>query len=306
MTEENTQEFEEIQPRKKNRKKKHKKNKKKLSKTGKTLINVLLVICLGVVAFSGYHLVQALLTYKQSRDLYKEISDQAKNTTIEEGSEEEVITIDWDYLYSVNADIMGWIKLEDSTVDYPIVYGYDNDFYLRHSLNGDYNIMGTVFVDYRNQRDLLDKVTVIYGHHTYDDTMFTDIGKYKDQSYYDTHKVISLEMPNGSYDLYPVAGYTCSAYDDYIQYSFESDEAFMNYVNDFMTKSQFQGEQTVSLEDRCILLSTCSHDIEDGRFALLLKVVQKDTNTESTPEPETPIEEVPVEEIPAEEVPAVG
>lgn len=287
MTENNTEEIEEIQTEKRNKKK-----KKKLSKKGKILLDVLLVISLGVVCFSGYHLIQAFLTYKQNEDTYNDIASKAEKTEITE----EVSPIDWEYLYSVNADTMGWIKLEDSVVDYPIVYATDNEYYLNHTMSGEYNILGTIFVDYTNQRDLQDRVTVLYGHHCWNGMMFTDIGKYKDQSYYDGHKIISLEMPNASYELHPIAGYTTTAYSDYIRTTFDSDEDFMSYVNDFVSKSQFTAEDTATASDKLILLSTCSNDLQDGRFALLCKLVKiKDYSTTATENETQQVEEQPVE-----------
>ena len=252
--------------------------KRKLSKTGKIFLDILLVICLCVAGYSGWKIYSTLHEYKTEENGYKDLSKQVVSTSTPVSESEEVVpfvSIDWNALQSKNSDIAGWIRQDNTVIDFPVVYGSDNEYYLRHTLEGEYSLFGTLFVDYRNQRNFTDKVTVIYGHHfsEFGDTMFTSLEKYSDQSYYDEHKQLELYTPEGNYVLYPIAGSVKEGTDNYIRTAFESDEDFYNYCNStFLQSSTFTSEQTLESGDRCVLLSTCTDLVKDGRYALLCKL----------------------------------
>ena len=255
------------------------KRKRKLSKTGKIFLDILLVICLCVAGYSGWKIYSTLHEYKSEENGYKDLSKQVVSTITpsSDGSEEETagVSIDWGTLQSKNSDIAGWLRQDNTVIDFPVVYASDNEYYLRHTLEGEYSLFGTLFVDYRNQKNFTDKVTVIYGHHfsEFGDTMFTSLEKYSDQSYYDEHKQLELYTPDGNYVLYPIAGSVKEGTDNYIRTAFESDEDFYNYCNNtFLQSSTFTSEETLESTDRCVLLSTCTDLVKDGRYVLLCKV----------------------------------
>ena len=180
----------------------------------------------------------------------------------------------------INGDFVGWIRLDDSTVDYPFVQGTDNEYYLRHLFDGTYNNSGCVFMDVNNNRDFSDKNTILYAHNMKNGTMFAAIEKYKDASYYDGHKVIHIYTEAATYDVYPVAGIVTDGQDDYVRTSFNDDNDFMSYVNRFVSSSTFTSEQSIEATDRMIMLSTCNYDRSDGRYVLIGKLVQEDNNAQ--------------------------
>ena len=106
------------------------------------------------------------------------------------------------------------------------------------------------------------------------DSMFADIEKYKDQSYYDSHKEMIFQTPNGTYKIYPVAGYSTTGTGGYVQYDFGSDSEFLSYVDRFVSASTFKSDVTITAEDQIVMLSTCSYDVEDGRYVLVGKLVK--------------------------------
>ncbi len=262
--------------------KKNEKKNRKLSKTGRRLMTVLLVISLGVAGYSGYQIYSELHQYSENdqkyADLSKSVTTVVENESDDESEEESTATleIDWDALRAINSDIAGWIKQEDTPIDYPIVYGFDNDYYLRHTMDGEYSIFGTIFVDYQNNHGFVDRNTVIYGHHFYhyDDTMFTTLDYYADQSYYDEHKSLDLYTPDGNYKLYPIAGVVKSGTENYVRTTFSDDTDYYNYVQDFINQSTFVSEETFSATDQVVLLSSCTDIINDGRYALFCKLVK--------------------------------
>lgn len=253
--------------------------KKKLSKVGKILIDVVLVICIGVAGYAGWNIYSSLHEYHSQEKKYDSLQKQVVTISTPSSDTEEStsVSIDWNTLQSMNPDVGAWIRQEGTAIDFPVVYGSDNAYYLRHTLDGEYSLFGTLFVDCTNNRNFVDKVTVIYGHHfsEYGDTMFTSLENYAKQSYYDAHTELNLYTPDGHYKLYPVAGAVKSGSDPYIRTSFLDDADFYSYCEqEFLTQSTFQSQETLSESDRTVLLSTCTDLTEDGRYALLCKLVQ--------------------------------
>lgn len=253
------------------------KKKRKLSKTGNRLLNLAIIICLLVACFSGYQLITGILDYKQGETAYDNLKQKVEATPTAVTTEEEVkpvSPIDWSYLESINSDVAGWISLADSTIDYPIVYASDNETYLHYLFDGTKNRAGAIFMDYRNTRGFTDRNIVLYGHHMKNGTMFADVENYKEQSYYDSHQVFVIETPTAKYEMYPVAGILSNGSDDYVSINFETDVDFLAYVNRFVSESTFQSNYSIEEGDQLMLLSTCSYDVADGRYALLGKLVK--------------------------------
>lgn len=256
---------------------KKKKKKKKLSKTGKIILDVLIVVCLCVAIFSGYNLYKELNEYNVGISTYDDLVTEATKVHNESETETDDSPYDYDSLSEQNEDFLGWIKMDDSTVDYPFVQGDDNAYYLKHLFTGEYNDAGCIFMDVNNHSDFSDKNTVLYGHNMlYGDGMFTQIELFKTQDWYDTHKEIKIYTKSQNYIMYPVAGILSNGSDDYIRTTFTDDEDFMSYVDRFVSESTFVGEETIEADDQMILLSTCSYYMNDGRYALIGKLVKVD------------------------------
>jgi len=256
------------------------KKKRKLTKFGRILSDIVIVVCLVIAGFSGWNLYKELHEYQESKETYEKLTP---SVVIENPDTNEVDTaplFDWEKLKQINEDFVGWIRLDDSTVDYPFVQGTDNEYYLRHLFDGTYNNSGCVFMDVNNNRDFSDKNTILYAHNMKNGTMFAAIEKYKDASYYDGHKVIHIYTEAATYDVYPVAGIVTDGQDDYVRTSFNDDNDFMSYVNRFVSSSTFTSEQSIEATDRMIMLSTCNYDRSDGRYVLIGKLVQEDNNAQ--------------------------
>ncbi len=252
-----------------------KKPKKKLSKIGRLIMDFILVVSLAIACFSGYKLITGLLSYREAKKSYDDVRNQYMEVREKEDESSERV-FDWDKLRQTNPDVAGWIVLEDSSIDYPIVHGADNEYYLYRLFDGTYNPSGTVFIDAENSGDFSDKNTVIYGHHMLQEPlMFADVEKYKDQSYYETHKVMQIYTPTLTYDVYPIAGKYDVGTGGYIQFYFGSDEEFMNYVQTFIDASTFKSEEAIEPSDKIVLLSTCEYNVHsvDGRYAMIAKIV---------------------------------
>lgn len=254
--------------------------KRKLTKAGRILTDIILVVALCVAGYSGYKVWSGLSTYHESDKTYQDLKKYTASSESEstDGSqvEEDTFQVDHASLSAVNSDYVGWIRMKNSYIDYPMVQGTDNEYYLDHLYTKEYNYVGSVFLDCNSARDFSDKNTVIYAHNVKNGTMFMEIAKFEDPSYYADHNVIELYTPDADYLAYPVAGILTTGSDDYVSYNFASNEEFMNYVNRFKNNSTFTSDTDISEEDQTVLFSTCSYSLNDGRYALLCKLVRKD------------------------------
>jgi len=177
-------------------------------------------------------------------------------------------TVDFEALQATNADIVAWIFIEGTNINYPVVQGADNSYYLNRLFDGSHNRAGTIFMDYRNERDLSDKHTVFYGHHMKNGTMFNQITKYKDQAFYDAHPVCLVMTPNGNYKLEFFAGYVTDMNSQAWKLEFASDEEFTLWLEDTISGSDFKSEVNPTPQDRIITFSTCTYEYNDARYVL--------------------------------------
>lgn len=256
---------------------------------------MILIVSIGGSVVMGQKLFTALREYKEGENIYEEISEIAHiptptasqeitNPEITEiapttGAEEMIQPeemksgpIDFESLTEISPDIRGWIRLEGTKVDYPVMQSKDNDYYLNRAVNGTWNKVGTPFMDFRNNGDFSDRLTVIYGHYMGDGSMFTDIHNYKSQKFYDEHPYIDLYTPDGNYRILPVAGvYQNVEYWDFT-FDYESDNSFLHQIDTWKALSTFKSDTAYDADDRFVVLTLCTYDVENSRFLLIGKL----------------------------------
>ena len=246
------------------------KKKKKASKAYRLILDLLIIAALGVAAYSGYRLYRETARYREAEKAYDDIRDTVIVRPEKTDDMETEKQIDWDALKAIDENTAAWIELEGSSIDYPVVHGFDNSWYLKHLMDGTYNDAGTVFIDADNHADFTDRNTVMYAHHMLDEPlMFAEVENYKEQSYYESHKKFLIHTQEAEYEMYPVAGYVTEGTAGYVQTSFVSDEEYLAYIDSFVQRSTFISEETITEKDQMVMLSTCSYDISDGRYVLI-------------------------------------
>ena len=247
----------------------------------KIIINVLLVFFLGVLLFSGYKLYGIVSEYYKGRAEYKKTSDQfvtkkdpsdgsGSGSTAEEEYETAPIEVDFKSLLKENPDVAGWIYCPDTVVDYPVMHGEDNDLYLHHMVNKEYNFAGCIFEDYRNTRGQKDPATILYGHHMKDGSMFAMLHKYTEQDYYDEHPTMWYLTPDQNYRLDLVYGYVAGERDR-IYELFETPQQMQDYIRSIEDKSTFDSLKKYDLNtvNNVIVLSTCAYEFNNARYIVI-------------------------------------
>lgn len=177
-------------------------------------------------------------------------------------------TIDFNALMAINQDCIGWICIPETEINYPIVQGSDNSYYLKHLFNGQWNNNGCIFLDCRVNVSLSDRHSIIYGHHMKNGTMFSELAKYKKQEYFENHPTGLLITPDVIYQIDFFAGYVVDTKDNAWNVSFQSDEGFETWIKEIKQKSCVESSLYPAVTDRILTLSTCSYEFDNARFVL--------------------------------------
>ena len=175
--------------------------------------------------------------------------------------------LDFDALREMNGEAVAWIAIPGTKIDYPVVQGEDNVFYLDHLFTGELGSVGAIFMEKTNAPDFSDQNTILFGHHMKDGSMFAGLNKYSSQEYYESHPVMTLYTPGGDYTVEIFAGFAITAQP--LPTSFESGETFLGYIADAVAKSSFSSGVTVAPGDRILTLCTCAYVTDDARYILM-------------------------------------
>ena len=188
--------------------------------------------------------------------------------------------IDFDALRKTCPDIVGWLRIDDTVIDYPIVQGEDNDFYLYHLADGTPNRNGSIMMDQANDGLFGNAVNILHGHHMRSGSMFGRLADYKEEAYYQAHSIIRLYTPGGDYDVAVFAAYTVDGYTYGYPTAFADEAEFDVFIRRAVSATPYETDVTVSYGDRLLMLSTCAYSYEGARFVVLGKIIEPESAQE--------------------------
>lgn len=210
-----------------------------------------------------------------SRQIYRE-ADAAQYEVYNPIEGQEVSFAE---LQEKNPDVFGWLTIYGTNVNYPLVQGPDNEEYLDKDAFGKSSTAGSLFLDYRNARDLSDSSSIIYGHHMDKNAMFGELDQFTKKKFFDEHKYGVVYNGQRTYGIEFYAFLAADAYNT-VLYTPQKEAANRTAVlNEIKENAVQMREMDLSDEDRILLLSTCTSDITNGRYILVGKLteeVQKD------------------------------
>ena len=191
-----------------------------------------------------------------------------------------MLSIDFTELLAQNPDTVGWLQVNNTKIDYPVVQSSDNSYYLDHSFEKQYSGAGWIFADYRSNFTNLEKNTVIYGHGRKDNTMFGTLDDTLSSSWYTEpeNQIIKLSTPKKDMLWQIISIYTIPAESYYLTHTFESDETYNKFLNTITSRSIYDFNAKVTASDHILTLSTCL-DNSGNRIvvhAKLVKTVNRD------------------------------
>lgn len=236
-------------------------------------LNVITVCLVGIILVSGYKIGKTMWDYQVAKSAYTNISEK----TAKVDPKQFTGVVDWKALKKVNPDVQGWLYQKGTVINYPVVQGTDNDTYLHTRFDKQWSGGGTLFVDYRMEKDFKGFNSIIYGHHMKDGSMFRSIRGYtKEEGYYDKHKTLELATPHGNYHLVVFSAFITKATDENT-YKMTYDEAEKQaYIDRAWEKSELpitRDSVDVTKDDRLVTLSTCAYDYEEARYIVMCKMV---------------------------------
>ena len=243
----------------------------------KTTCIAVLSLC-GLLALgSGFLIVRDLSQYAESAGTYDglaehvEIPEQAgepegPGTEEETGREDLSLVlpvVDFEALRETGPDIIGWLTLPDTAINYPVTQTDDNEYYLHHLYDGTYNKVGCLFADYENQADFSDRNTIIYGHNMRDGSMFAALNEYDTQSYFDGHPQMYLITPDGGYVMEVFSAFEAKPAESGSdtapwRLSWKDDGAYTTWLSEMAGRSVIETDVTVTSSDKVLTLSTCT------------------------------------------------
>ena len=261
-----------------------------MNKVSKIILMLLIVI----LAISSYFFIKELVKNKKETDIFddlQEIVENSENTTNEnqftdifenkEGNLSSENTYNLENIAKINSDIIGWIKIDGTNIDYPIMQ--NGDYYLHKDIYKNYSSHGTPYLAPFCNLKKSDNL-IIYGHHMKDNTMFSQLEKYKNYNFYLNHKYIKFfTIENGrtienTYEVmiaFKTIAYSDEGFRYYSYTDFQNYEDYEEFVENCRNLEFYYTGVVGTHQDKYITLSTCEYSQKNGRMIIVAKKIKK-------------------------------
>ncbi|MGI6072759.1 MAG: class B sortase [Lachnospiraceae bacterium] len=256
----------------------------------KKIIGIAAIVVFAIVSvFSGMMFYWQTQDHKQSAEdfnalaeLITEETPTPEQTPIPvdepeaEPDERELAYAKYKVLYEQNNDFVGWISIDGTNVNYPVMQSIDTpDFYLKRNFEKAYSDFGVPYVDEACAVDLSTN-TVIYGHHMKNGTMFSSLVKYVSKSYFEEHPIIRFDTFGGFGEYQVIAAFSFDTNNEdfrYNEYTDMTEAEFDEFISECMERRAYDTGFTAEYGDRLLTLSTCEYTHQNGRFVVVAKLI---------------------------------
>ncbi len=240
-----------------------------MKKKNKILITLIQIVLIAVIIFSGIKIIEWIKSNKKNKDIMSEIKENVViNNEMDSNNEE--YKIDFAKLKQKNSDAIAWIKVNGTDIDFPVVKGTDNSYYLTHNFDKEKNKAGWIFADYRNKFDGTDKNIIIYGHNMKNGSMFASLKDVIKEEWYnnENNKYIALitENENCKYQVFSV--YQIETEEYYLQTNISN---FKEFVEKIKGRSKKDFNVDIKETDSILTLSTCA---DNTKYRVVLHAVK--------------------------------
>ncbi len=190
---------------------------------------------------------------------------------------EPFLQVDFDKLLKQNEDVVSWINVGGTKIDYPVVQAKDNDFYLNHSFNKTKNVAGWVFSDFRNNFQAMNKNTIIYAHKMTNKTMFGSLPLLLEEDWFKdlSHHIIKISTPTSDMIFQIFSVYVIPQESYYITTRFKTEEEYQKFIDTIKKRSTINFNTSLDINDQILTLSTCK-DYKGNRIAVHAKLIKKE------------------------------
>lgn len=236
-------------------------------KINKILLALMIMVAIGLsiaTVYSFYSNYKAELDSDAQREI---------KPTVESNEEDKPELMDFDELKKMNSDIIGWITMNGTTIDYPVVQGSNNEYYLNRTAEKKRNVMGAIFLDYRTPADFSEFSSIIYGHYFKAGKMFGALQNYKEQSFFEQNTTGVLYTPEATYILEIVSVAKTDSYSDFYKLAFVSPAEKDEHLAMIKEKSLYYRDSVeLTYDDHLLVLSTCSREFKGARTVVVAKM----------------------------------
>ena len=245
------------------------------------LINCILVI---LTVISIMYMIDFFLLKKEANkesNLLNNIEINKNEKTTEKIETERIIKLKT--LKKENPDIIGWLEIENTNINYPVLQGTDNEYYMTHNYKKEKSKKGSIFLNKDYDWNIPSTNLLIYGHNLRNGTMFQELLKYEDEEFYKTHPIIKFTTVEDEEEYAIIAVFKSRVYyksetNVFRYYYFvnaKTEEEYNQFIENAKKASLYNIEETAKYGDKLITLSTCSYHTEDGRFAVVGRKIEK-------------------------------
>ena len=250
---------------------------KQSAKSAKSkILTVLFIILAAVFVFSTYQLIEYKITGDREQAVFDNLAEELAAYPVQESNPQERFQA----LYAQNNDFFGWLQIEGTVIDYPVMYTpNDSQYYLHRSFDKKKSSSGTLFMDAECPPD--GNYYLIYGHHMRNGSMFGALPKYAKKAYWEEHPVITFDTPSEHREYRIMSAFFSKIYSKkktgvfkYYEYADLTDPAvFSEYVQQALAASLYNTGVTAEYGDDLMALSTCNYHTDNGRFVVVAKRV---------------------------------
>ena len=230
----------------------------------KRILNIVIYLILFLILIcSGFKLYFWYKDKKNNDETIEQLKNNVKLEKIKnDNSNNEKYIVDFKKLKSENSDVVAYIKVNNTNIEYPIVKTSNNNFYLNHSFDKSKNSRGWIFADYKNKFDNTDKNIVIYGHNMRDGSMFGSLKNILNEEWYNNTENMNITFltENGNYIYKVFSIYKIESEDYYIKTDFSTDNEYQKFLNIIKERSIKNFVVKVNVDDKILTLSTCANN----------------------------------------------
>ena len=242
----------------------------------KWLTRIIIVTFIIGLLISVIYIIKNKMQDKKQNEIFEELENIVTEKQDEDREQQEE-SINLQELYELNNDFLGWIKIEDTNISYPVMQTDSNrkDYYLRKNFYKEYSQLGTPYIAEYCNVQTSDNV-IVYGHHITNYQVFGELEKYKRKEFYDNHKIIKFNTIYGNADYEIISVFKTVAYTGFKYYEFidsSSQDEFDTFIKKCKELSFYEIEKTAKYGDKLLTLSTCEYSAKNGRLVVVARKI---------------------------------
>lgn len=245
---------------------------------------IILILLIVIIAISSYFIIKEFVENKKEIELYEDLQDivtgeNNEDTNFDEEQENSSDNYNLESIAEINADVVGWIKIEGTNIDYPVMQ--NGNYYLHRNIYKEYSSHGTPYLAEYCNIQYSDNL-IIYGHNMKDNSMFSELEYYKEKDFFEGHRYIDFytfyngKTEKNTYEVvvaFKTVVYTDTGFKFYSYTNFTDEQEFTEFVNNCRNLQFYDTGVDINYGDKFITLSTCEYSQKNGRMVIVAKKI---------------------------------